>query len=284
MLALTSFTLALFSTAAAFLYFRRASQLKNLLLEGGRLYDELQQTLGHKKARVSAMESELTGLRIDCHKARTAYLEATTREAAQTSEFLHTQTTLERRLSNAELQRDHILARYEAMQAAQDHSFQSERDKTIQITREAAEKNERIHAENSDLRRRVNELERELNQLKLIPSVDPRAFETVRRRATHNEQLFHSMKSLRDMADERNKNWESALRALSTWILTTGPLAKPNDPILTESIGPIVGEALQRIGGRLISDDEAGERAAEKRAMEIPDSVTEQLFDPSFEN
>ena len=92
------------------------------------------------------------------------------------------------------------------------------------------------------------------------------------------------MKSLRDMADERNKNWESALRALSTWILTTGPLAKPNDPILTESIGPIVGEALQRIGGRLISDDEAGERAAEKRAMEIPDSVTEQLFDPSFEN
>jgi chromosome segregation ATPase len=284
MLALASISLAIFSTTAAFLYFRRAAQLRNLLLEGGRLYDEQLQSLGHQKARVSALESELAGLKIDCHKARTAYLEVTTREAAQTSEFLHTQTTLERRLANAELQRDHILARYEAMQTAQDDTLQSERDKTIQITRQAAEKNERIHAENSDLRRRVGELDRELTQLKSTPSVDQRTFETVRRRAAHNEQLFHSMKSLRDMADERNKNWESALRSLSTWILTSSPLAKPNDPILTESIGPIVGEALQRIGGRLMTEDESTELAAEKRAMDIPDSVAGQAIDPSFEH
>ena len=277
MLVMTSMLVAILATATAFLFFRRATRFRNLLLEGGRLYDEQQQILNHQKSCISSLESELTGLRIDCNKARTAYLDATTKEAAQTSEFLHTQTTLERRLANAELQRDHILARYEALQATQDDTLQSERDKNLQTTQAANDKNTRLQADNNDLRRRFNDLEQELNQLKSTPSVDARTFETVRRRAAHNEQLFHSMRSLRDMADERNRNWESALRSLSTWSLTLSPLAKPNDPILSESIGPIVGEALQRIGGSLIAEDHASELAAEKHAMNAADASYEQL-------
>ena len=93
----------------------------------------------------------------------------------------------------------------------------------------------------------------------------------MRRRAIHNEQLFHSMKSLRDMSDERNRNWESALQTLATWILSSSPVAKPNDPILSQPVGPLVGEALQRIGGSLLGIDAAEELAAERQAIRSAD-------------
>lgn len=62
-----------------------------------------------------------------------------------------------------------------------------------------------------------------------------------------------SMKGLREMADERNKNWEVALAKLSKWILrnSDSKLAKSDNT----NIGPMVGEALEIIGAKLVHDE-----------------------------
>jgi hypothetical protein len=79
------------------------------------------------------------------------------------------------------------------------------------------------------------------------------------------------MKSLRDMAEERNRNWETALKTLATWILSSSNVARPHDPILLKPIGPLVGEALQRIGGSLLDVDAAEELHSEQQTIAAAD-------------
>ncbi len=64
------------------------------------------------------------------------------------------------------------------------------------------------------------------------------------------EQLYASMKGLREMAEERNQNWETALRYFATHIL--GDKTKAADT----SIGSLVGAALEKIGATLVIDEE----------------------------
>lgn len=62
------------------------------------------------------------------------------------------------------------------------------------------------------------------------------------------EQLYASMKGLREMAEERNRNWETALRVFAAHILER--------PAEEAGIGLLVGEALEKIGATLVYDDE----------------------------
>ena len=78
------------------------------------------------------------------------------------------------------------------------------------------------------------------------------------------------MKGLRDMADARSRNWQTALSALSTHI--TGKKADSYD-----SFGELVGEALEKVGAVLVKDEHTieGAKLAEpesessKRELEV---------------
>ena len=65
------------------------------------------------------------------------------------------------------------------------------------------------------------------------------------------EQLYLSMKGLREMSEERNQNWETALVALCQHIL-----GRTHDTVKKEeSIGTLVGSALEALGAVLVADD-----------------------------
>jgi hypothetical protein len=60
------------------------------------------------------------------------------------------------------------------------------------------------------------------------------------------------------------------LKSLATWILSSSSLSRKNDPVLNQSIGPLVGEALERIGGTLVDElDEGSEVMAEQQALDL---------------
>lgn len=101
------------------------------------------------------------------------------------------------------------------------------------------------------------------NLTAILKKVDPDDYHKSKRKAKQMEQLYQSLKGLKELADERNKNWETALVKLSNHIL-----GKPVDSE-TNSIGDVVGSALEKIGSTLVIDSEADE-IAQAGAMEPP--------------
>lgn len=84
----------------------------------------------------------------------------------------------------------------------------------------------------------------------ILRKVDPKETKKYKQKSSQYEQLYTSMKSLREMAEERNENWETALRKLSMHVLGEGKYTE------SSPIGELVGEALERIGTRLVEDDQ----------------------------
>ncbi len=73
----------------------------------------------------------------------------------------------------------------------------------------------------------------------------------VKRRNAQLERLYQSMRGLKLMAEERNANWENALKDLSSWTLSqksTLPAGKIKDL----PMGELVGGALESIGKSLV--------------------------------
>ncbi|NDE15054.1 hypothetical protein EBZ80_09005 [bacterium] len=73
----------------------------------------------------------------------------------------------------------------------------------------------------------------------------------VKRRNAQLERLYQSMRGLKLMAEERNANWENALKDLSSWTLEQ----KSNLPavkIKELPMGELVGGALESIGKSLV--------------------------------
>jgi len=73
----------------------------------------------------------------------------------------------------------------------------------------------------------------------------------LRRKVAQYDRLYSSMKGLREMSEERNRNWEVALGRLASWILEEKGVQH-----LPQAIGPLVGQAMQLIGAQLIDDQE----------------------------
>ena len=88
----------------------------------------------------------------------------------------------------------------------------------------------------------------------ILHKVKPADLKKYKQKATSLDQLYHSMKGLRDMADARSKNWQTALSALSTHI--TGKKADTY-----QSFGELVGEALEKVGAVLVKDEHTIEGA-----------------------
>jgi chromosome segregation ATPase len=113
-------------------------------------------------------------------------------------------------------------------------------------------------------RREKQQLELELKKVKEeVGHVKPEELQKLKQKLARTEQLYNSMRGLRELAEERNKNWETALR-----FFTAHVLQKPLGPELqNESIGRLVGEALEHIGVSLVTETRAEAAAAEAAAL-----------------
>lgn len=99
-----------------------------------------------------------------------------------------------------------------------------------------------LKKENSLWKREVEKARQILSQVK------PGEIKRYKSRAARMEQLYTSMKGLREMAEERNSNWEAALRLLAAHINGCAP--SPG-----VGTGAFVGLALEKIGAHLVLDE-----------------------------
>ncbi|MCX6119293.1 MAG: hypothetical protein NT027_17275 [Proteobacteria bacterium] len=257
------------SISAAVYFFKGQRHLKVILNEGARAYEGLQSRSDAAQKRIQKLDSELAQAKFDSSEARDSLHELRQSVADYQANSELNLTRLEKKIRDVEAQRDLIEKTHHGfLNSAESNQLQVEDLKrrndelstnlalvTSELNQTKVElntiKSSNVKAESSKIRT----LEKELHLFKSYLGPNPRDFDTLRRKVGQYETMYQGMKSLREMADERTKNWELALKELSTWILKSSQLAKPNDPILSESIGPIVGEALQRIGVTLVHDE-----------------------------
>ena len=98
------------------------------------------------------------------------------------------------------------------------------------------------HSESRDLERRLkvseNNLKSARNKLKVS---DPKLVEAAKSKVNHYRHLYNIMKSQKELLEERNANWELALKLLSTWVLKQ----TSNNTKIPSSLGELVAAALE---------------------------------------
>ena len=108
-----------------------------------------------------------------------------------------------------------------------------------------------VQAQLQSARRDRQAAQSQLEKLKLESGlVKPEELKRWQLKVARLEQLYATMKGLRELAEERNENWETALRFFALHILGKTPALSAES-----SIGSLVGEALEKIGATLVDDD-----------------------------
>jgi chromosome segregation ATPase len=230
----------------ALYYWRRSTGLYALLVEGANRFEELRQ-------RGTALEAANTKAdeRYKQHREQAQRLERAIEDARQKTAELTRRLELKEHEARVvseklELQKGHLekqLIKFQDLaRIAEDRRMAAEATVQEHVLREQ-ELNLRI----KDLDKARGDLERRL------ADADPAEMRKIKRKIAQFDRLYASMRGLKEMADERNRNWEVALRHLSEALLKKGGAHAYTGK---EPIGPLVAQALQSIGAQLIDDNE----------------------------
>lgn len=261
------FVLAAVLGGLAFYYWKRSTGLYALLVEGANRFEELRQ-------RGSQLEQHLVKHeeRGKQSKDQTARLEKAVDEAREKAAALvqkletkehetrviseklelqkgHLEKQLgkaDERLRVADEQRDAFAQRVATLEKELEQRQALAKQELLMREKELAAEARDVQAKLRDAEKAKEMIERKL------AAVDPAEIKRYKRKLAQYDRLYASMKGLREMSEERNRNWEVALRKLSEWILKDGTDGEE----LPEAIGPLVGQAMQRIGAQLIDDHE----------------------------
>ncbi len=176
------------------------------------------------------------------------------------------------------LQREHLQEQVQVLTEQLAEAVREKKlahDEIVKLQKDGDEKSrqqlEIIRTQLRETQGQVQQAKREKQQLEaqLIrakeenPKVKPEDLQRYKQKVARLEQLYNSMRGLRELAEERNKNWETALRYFAGHVLQ-----KPLDTELqNQSIGRLVGEALEKIGATLVIETKAEAAAAEAAAV-----------------
>ncbi len=279
------FTLFVLAVVAAVYFFRLSVNLRAILREGASKFN--QQT-----ARIEALLGEIGHLK----KTQVGALEAerSAQKAVKFAEFktINLQThndelqgIIAQKERNFELQKEFLVKDFEKerktyledLARARDSEREKQQVKTHPLA--VQQLKDRIDILQKDIYERdlkIRELEHKSKTAQTeteakLAAISPDKVASVKRRAAHYERLYVSMKSYREMSEDRLQNWETALRKLSLWVLEHNqkPVLKAKsedaaiDGILNEKanpkgpLGPIVGLALETIGTGFIDEQSA---------------------------
>jgi|GEM_PF-4396556 len=262
-----SFLFALIGLGAAGYFWRRASSLYALLVEGASRYEALRAHAVKMEKEHQIATERLTQNRdaivrmeksIDESRARVAsiakQLEAKEQEQIHVTEKL-------------ELQKNHLIKQFDAVNARLELTISS-KNEAEQRLNDLTQKTEgrfqsqinELRSTNKDLRQRLEQTESALKKSEELAakSANPDEVRLLKRKLAQFERLYAGMKGMRELADERNQNLETAVRKLATYTLKSRQAAS-NDAqsAIPTTLGPLVGGALEVIGAVLIDDADA---------------------------
>lgn len=253
MVTMLAFASAAAGIGAAWHMWRRATANYTLLVESAGSFDALRRECERLRESARGQFDEMKRLRDaatiargDADAARRAQAEAMERvrtlegQERQSRERLATERqhfVSQLESAHKEIARLHA-ASAEARQFAESGlaaELQSSRERSSSLT-------QKVERQEADLRAARSELSEKLDLMHKI-----------KRRNAHLERLYNTMRGLKLMAEERNANWENALKDLSVWALSQkfpGRSGAEKMPI-----GELVGGALESIGKSLTEVD-----------------------------
>lgn len=264
---LFGFVLSLILVIFVFIFYRRAARLDVLLTEasnrlklGENAYNDLKNQLKNQNVKLEKKGEALTNI-------EKALAEARERNSSLNQGIRDAKTEHQAYIDKLTRQRDHFQEQVNVLTTQLQDSDAQKRQAEDEIKarlNETTSKNNKeiavLHKKNKELTDELSENEKrektykgEITKLKgLLKKIDMDGIRKSKQRSLRLEQLYTSMKGLREMAEERNQNWEVALRKLSAHILSKSDVDEEGNPL---PIGPLVGAALEKAGLALVKDE-----------------------------
>lgn len=229
---------ALLSDAAT-----KGQQQRERLKQADQLVQGAQKQAALTQDQLRKLERKLAEARLKAHQAEKAQEEASRNgqdEAARLSRQLdhwrEQNQVLTEQLSEAVREKKQIQEQAIALEKNLEKQTNA---KTQQLEQKLSDSQDEYKKLRSELKRSHHRLEK---LQAILKQVNPAETKRLRARLSRTEQLFKSMKGLRELAEERNQNWESAIRLMAGHILRQAKVDHK------APIGPILGKALERIG------------------------------------
>lgn len=258
----------------AFVARKNVLEAKALLADTTIRYEAAQQQLQKIDQSSKAQKEQIEKLRQQAQKAEKAAEDIKNKSSDGKLEIIRLKTEYENQLRKVDSQREHLLEQVGVMtqqlsEVVKEKKLITEELNTLRRESEAktSQITEALRSQVSDLQNQVQAAKRERNNALTAMDkfkaesglVKPEELKRWQLKVARLEQLYSSMKGLREMAEERNENWETALRFFAIHILgkkaDLAADAGGDDPAKKVSIGALVGEALEKIGATLVVDD-----------------------------
>lgn len=261
----------------ALYYWRRSAGLYSLLVEGANRFEELRHRNAQLEQALLKSEDKFKQNREQTAKLTQGMDEARDKAADLTRRLETKEHEIRLVTEKLELQKGHLekqLAKTNEMLKISEEQRSGTREKIATLEQELILRDKDWQAKLKDVEQNQAELERKAKAL------DPTELKKLKRKIAQYDRLYASMKGLREMSEERNRNWEVALRKLSLWVLAEGGEERPDLKQLP--IGPLVAKSMQAIGAQLIDENDkafgadAGLDAADEGADEGAEALADE--------
>ena len=159
---------------------------------------------------------------------------------------------------------DHSQAQQKALAEQLSEAIRDKHQALEQLNKLSSQKTNLSPKELKELESKLSQLSEEYKRIKselnkaqhligkqneVLKVANPKIVRKIQAKVSKLETLYASMKGLKDMSEERNQNWETALRYMAAHITQ-------KDVDLTAPMGAVVGPALEMLGKQLVVDDE----------------------------
>ncbi|MEZ4743238.1 MAG: hypothetical protein R3B45_12465 [Bdellovibrionota bacterium] len=260
LIAFSGYILAAMSLCLAFILWRKSSQLHAVLMEAISRNEMLDSTLAQQQKTIAAMKeaqhknasaTENMEKNIKSHKARAESLAQELERAEQSF-----RVSIEKERTQVERYSSEVKALTKQL-VELDHERKHER---TEVENKYKEENNSTKSRLAELEMHNKKLQEDIKKLaasnskleSILKKVDPKEMAKTKRKVKQYSQLFHIMKGQKEMAEELAANWESALKQTAAWIIKNDKRKRE----IPEKIGPLVGMAMEIIGGSIIDEAE----------------------------
>jgi len=254
---------ALFMAGLTFLFWRKTSVLSSRVEEGDVKKSKLHQKLATRDNEISSLRLERGNLSKKEHKHEKQLKTAEQKRRALEA-LIKQQADRGDNLQSLENELDHYKGQCQAL-TSQLREVDAERGvlKTNMDTelKELNEKLRPLKSENKDQSKKINELanrlknkDQDILKLKETAKSQDKTLEVkkLNKKLSQYLHFYKTLKSQKELLEEQNSNWETAVKYLAHWTVEQKTGTPPDS---SQKLGEIVGEALGLIKKDLMTDE-----------------------------
>jgi chromosome segregation ATPase len=266
LIGLMGYALALVATAAAWLFWRRVANVELDVDRERRSHDEamlatkdLRNELDTFKDRLEKSQNELRKLRDQLTREKSESKSVVSERAGVLQALEELKAKAERRADHFESQCETLLQQIRTAETLRAKAERRSQELTNDMELKLKSARENADNRSGQLKEELRSLRSEYDQIKKqsdqmqeqLKIANPEDIKRYRRKIANLEHLLMSMRGLKEMAEERNQNWELALRVLSRSVLTEKSSPRANE----EKLGLLVAAAMDAAGHQLVQDE-----------------------------